>query len=340
MRAALYKGMTTHCDSVLWLCLAAVASAAIDGTVTNRTTGKPQAGATVTLFQITQNGPESLQSVKTDAEGKFRIDQNVQGPRLIETAYDGVTYNHMLPPGAPSSNVALVVYNSSKQPGDAKVSQHMVILEPNGTELSVSEGYIWQNSGKTAFNDPDGGTLHFYAPAAAKGIEVNCTAPQGMPIRRAPQPAGKPNVYKVDFPIKPGESTIELKYTIPFTSPGTFEGKSLYKGGPTSLIAPSGVTIKGEGLESRGQEPRTKATIYQTTLADYKLEIAGSGSLQSAQAADPEQTGPQIQFVLPKIYSKLTWVLSLAFSILTLGFVLLYRSGPVAAPVKGPGKKK
>jgi hypothetical protein len=324
----------------LWLCLAAAASAAIDGTVTNRTTGKPQAGATVTLFKITQNGPESLESVKSDAEGKFHIGQTVQGPRLIETAYDGVTYNHMLPPGAPSSNVALEVYNSSKQPGEAKVSQHMLILEPGGTELSVSEGYIWQNSGKTTFNNPDGGTLRFYAPPQAKGIEVNCTAPQGMPIRRAPQPAGQPNVYMVDFPIKPGESTIELKYTMPFTSPGTFEGKSLYKGGPTSVIAPSGVQIKGEGLESRGQEPRTKATIYQTTAADYKLEIEGTGSLQSAQGADSDQGGPPIQFVLPKIYTKLTWILSLAFGILALGFVLLYRSGPAAAPVKGPGKKK
>jgi hypothetical protein len=324
----------------LCLCLAAAASAAIDGTVTNRTTGKPQPGATVTLFKITQNGPESLESVKTDAEGKFRIDQNVQGPRLIETAYDGVTYNHMLPPGAPASNVALEVYNSSKQPGDAKVSQHMVILEPGGSELSVSEGYIWQNSGKTTFDDPKGGTLHFYAAVDAKSIQVNCTAPQGMPIRRAPQPSGRPNEYMVDFPIKPGESTIELKYTIPFTSPGTFEGKSLYKGGPTSVIAPKGVKIKGEGLELRGEEPRTKATIYQTTAADYKLEIEGSGSLQSAQAADTEQSGPQIQFVLPKIYSKLPWVLSLAFSILALGFVLLYRSGPVTAPVKAPGKKK
>ena len=58
----------------LCLCLAAAASAAIDGTVTNRTTGKPQAGATVTLFKITQNGPESLESVKSDAAGKFHIE--------------------------------------------------------------------------------------------------------------------------------------------------------------------------------------------------------------------------------------------------------------------------
>jgi hypothetical protein len=323
------------------LCLATIASAAVDGTVTNRTTGKPQPGATVTLYKLGENGLESIESVKSDAAGKFRIDQNLQGPRLLQSAYDGVTYNHMLPPNAPTTGVALDVYNSSKQPGGAKVMQHMVLFEPNGNELAVSESYIWLNSGKTTFNDPDGGTLRFYAPVDSKAIQVNCTAPQGMPIRRAPVAAGQPNVFKVDFPIKPGESNITLNYALPYTSPATFEGKVFYKGGgPTSLIAPQGVQLKGEGLEARGQEPRTRASIYQTTAAAFKVEIEGSGSLQRPQPGEQEQAGPQITFVLPKLYSKLPWVLALSFSILALGFVLLYRSGQPAVSVKGPGKKK
>ena len=83
------------------LLYASAASAAVDGVVMNRTTDKPQPGATVTLYKLGQNGLESVESVKSDAAGKFRIDQNLQGPRLVQTAYDGVTYNHMLPPNAP-----------------------------------------------------------------------------------------------------------------------------------------------------------------------------------------------------------------------------------------------
>ena len=312
---------------------------AVDGTVTNRTTGKPQPGATVTLYKLGQNGLESVESVKSDPAGKFRIDQNLQGPRLLQTAYDGVTYNHMLPPGAPTAGVALDVYNSIKQPGSAKVMQHMVLLEPSGSEMAVSESFIWMNTGKTTFNDPQGGTLRFYAPLESKSIQVNATAPQGMPIRRAPEATGEPNVYKIDFPIKPGESNINVNYTLPFTSPGKFEGKIFYKGGPTSLIVPQGVQIKGEGLESRGQEPRTKASIYQTTAATYKLEIEGSGALQRSEAAEPEQSGPQLQFVLPKLYDKLYWILALSFSILLLGFVLLYRAGQAGVPSAPPKKR-
>ena len=314
------------------LCLASLASAAVDGTVTNGTTGKPQPGATVTLYKLSQqSGLESVESVKADAAGKFRIDQNLKGPRLLQSAYDGVTYNHMLPPGAPETGVALEVYNSTKQPGGAKVMQHMLILEPGGSELAVSEGFIWLNTGKTTFQDLDAGTLRFYAPPRAKGIQVNATAPQGMPIRTAPAATGQPDVYKIVFPIKPGETNIQLNYTLPFTSPGTFEGKVFYKGGPTSVIVPQGVSLKGEGLESRGQEPRTKASIYQTTQTAFKVEIEGAGELKRGEPAESEQSGPQIQFVLPKLYDKLYWVLALSFSILLLGFVLLYRAGQTSS---------
>jgi hypothetical protein len=232
------------------------------------------------------------------------------------------------------------VYNSSKQPGSAKVVQHMVLFEPNGNELAVSEMFIWANTGKTTFDDPQAGTLRFYAPPESKGIQVNATAPQGMPIRRAAQPAGEPDIYKVDFPIKPGESNIQINYTLPFTSPATFEGKVFYKGGPTSLMAPQGVQIKGEGLESRGQEPRTKASIYQTTATAYKVEIAGSGVLQRGQAAESGEREPSIQQVMPKIYDRLYWVLALSLTILLLGFTLLYRAGQAVAPARESGKKK
>ena len=101
--------------------LAASAQAAVDGVVTNSSTGKPQAGATVTLFQPTQQGPQFIDSVKTDAQGKFQITKEVPaggaGPLLLQAVYAGVQYNKMLPPGTPTSDVQIPVYESSKRPG-------------------------------------------------------------------------------------------------------------------------------------------------------------------------------------------------------------------------------
>ena len=91
--------------------LASQACAAIDGFVLNGTTGKPQQGSTVTLFQTTQQGPQNLGSVKTDATGKFVFTQDVQagvggGPLLLQAVYDGVQYNKTLPPGVYSTESA------------------------------------------------------------------------------------------------------------------------------------------------------------------------------------------------------------------------------------------
>ena len=335
------------------LAFATCAFAAIDGTVINQTLGKPQAGATVTLYKLGQAGPEQIESVKSGADGKFHITQDAQGPgpRLVQAAYADVTYNHMLPPGSPSDNVTVDVYESSKKPGDAKIEQHAVLFEPVRGQLMVSEWYIFRNTGKVTYNDVDGGTLHFFLPASAGGaVKVNATAPQGMPVPQAAEKTGKPNIYKVVFAIKPGETRFDVTYHVPFNSPGTFQGK-LLESAPTRLVVPNGVTLKGDGIQALGQEPQTKAAIYDVKGPDFKVEIAGNGSMQqadeSAEVSDESGGGATYEQIPPKVYNKLTWILVLAFTILALGFILLFRAQvPATAQAaaqsasKSPAKEK
>ena len=338
------------------LLMAVAARAAVDGVVTNSTTGKPQAGATVTLFQPTSQGPQFIDSVKTDAAGKFAITKEVPaggaGPLLLQAVYSGVQFNKMLPPGTPTSGVEIPVTESSKKPGEAKVDQHMILLEPSadGT-LNVSESYVFKNDGKTTWNDPDNGTLQFALPAAAQGkVEVNALAPGGLPIRKAPDAGPKPNTFKLDFPIKPGESRVDLQWSMPFAVPGVFEYKILTKGGLTRLVAPVGVTFKGDGLQNLGQEPRTQATIFGIKGPDVQVRVEGTGALNDPNAnagggggqstGDGGNGGPALAMNLPKLYGMVSggsdiiaamiavkWVLLSVIGMLAAGFVILYRKG-------------
>lgn len=333
------------------LVFAACAFGAIDGTVVNQTLGKPQAGATVTLYKLGQAGPEQIESVKSGADGKFHISQDATGPgpRLVQAAYGDVTYNHILPPGSPSDNVTVDVYESSKKPGDAKIEQHAVLFEPVRGQLMVSEWYIFSNKGKVTYNDMDGGTLRFFLPPAANGVvKVNATAPQGMPVPQAAEKTSKPNIYKVAFAIKPGETRIDLTYHVQFNVPGTFAGKLLDKA-PTRLVVPNGVTLTGDGIQALGQEPQTKAQIYDVKGPDFKVEIAGAGSLQQSDQASDDSGGGGATFeqIPPRVYGNMKWILVLAFAILTLGFILLYRAQvPATAQTtaqpqsKSPAKEK
>lgn len=306
----------------------ATAFAAVDGTVNNRTTGKPQPGAMVLLFKLGQAGPEMLASAKSDAQGRFSIPRTAEGgPHLIEVAYGGVTYNSMLPPGTPTTNLQVDVFDSSRKPGKARVTQHMVVLEPAGQQLNVSETFFFANDGNLTWHDPANGTLRFLTPAAAKDLKVMALAPQGMPVERAAEPAGPPGVYKLNFAIKPGETRFDATYWVPFTVPGSFSGKLLAQGVRTRLVVPNGVTLSGEGLKPLGQEPSTQAAIYEASEAAYKVEIQGTGSLRAAANEDAGDDGPSIQQILPRVYDRLAWIIVPALVMLALGFVLLYRRG-------------
>jgi hypothetical protein len=234
------------------------------------------------------------------------------------------------------------VYESSKQPGNAKISQHVMLIEPNGSTMGVAESYIFDNDGKTTWNNPETGTLQFTLPAAAGGkVAVNVLAPGGLPIRRAADPAGKPNTFKVDFPIKPGQSEIRMEWQMPFTSPGVFEDAVLAKGAPDlKLLAPVGVTLTGEGITALGKEPTTGATIYNVPGAKFSLNVAGSGTLKTAASDDEDNGSPKVSENMPQLYGltlatgdpiapflAVKWVVISILGMLAIGFALLYRKG-------------
>jgi hypothetical protein len=313
---------------------AATVFAAIDGTVTNETKGKPQPGATITLIKL-GSGMETIASAKSDAEGKFTIAEDLQPgtPYLVQTLYQGVTYNKAIPPGSPATGLSVDVFEATPKSADAKVAQHMVLFEPSGTDISVNETIIYSNTGKTTFDDPVNGTFRFYLPPAANGqVKVQVAGPQGMPISREAVKTKEPNVYTVKYPVKPGETRFDLAYGMPAASPGTFEFKVMHEGDPVRIVAPKGVTLTSDNLKDLGPEPRTQATIYQAIGNDLKFQFTGTGSLRAAAEAaqQSEDAGPSIEDLKPRIYGRVYAVIGLVAFILIIGFVLLYRSQPEA----------
>lgn len=319
----------------LLLALASAALAAVDGTVVNRTTGKPQPGVVVTLYRLGGAGMQPVKTVKTDARGAFRVEHQLEGPHLLQAIYDGVVYNRMLQPGSPSSGLELDVYNASAKPSGAKVAQHMVLLEPLGGVLHVSESVIFNNSGNLTYNDPANGTLRVFLPETVRGApRVTITAPQGMPVERSAVATKTPNVYKIDFPVKPGETRFDLTYVLPMPESKTFRGKVLHDGAAVRLVAPRGVTLKGANVREIGREPTTQAAVYQVDGKDYSVEIEGAGQLGSGGEAEQGGGGRGIQTIPARLYDQVWAILGLAFLILLLGFILLYRRG--SAPGAGP----
>ncbi len=329
------------CVSALLAISTPVLFAAMDGTVVNRTTGKPETGVTVTLVKPGQNGMQTIGTTKTDGAGHFVFekDQPGGGPQLLQADYKGVHYNKLMTPNVPTSNVQLEVYEATKSPAVANIAQRMLLIEPSTSQIAVSETVVVDNKSSTTYNNDTLGGLRFFLPPAANGqSRVNVQGPQGMPLPRAAEKTTEANVYQVNFPVKPGQTQFEVSYNLPAGSPFTFRGRvEGVKGmpsGPLRLIAPPGVTLAGTDLQKVGTEPKTQATIYTVTAAkDFSADITGTGSLRQAsdQAVDTSDEPPVTQG-LPRVYQHLYWLVGLVFSILAVGLVLLYLASPTRLP--------
>jgi len=305
---------------------------AVDGVVVNATTGQPQSGVAINLVQPSQNGMVQLGNTTTDSQGQFKIEKQIPpGPGLLQATYQGTTYNQIITPGMSTTGVQLKIYDSTKKAGIARTMEHLILLEPDADRLRVSETFVLGNDSNLTFNDPAKGSIQFFLPPATNGnAQVIITAPGGMPIPRPALKTPAAGIYKVDYPVKPGETRMDVSYTVPSTT--KFSGKIVASDAATHLVTPGTVTITGDGIELAGREPQTQANIYNLTGLDYNLLIDGIGSLRpddsAGQGAQGDDGGsPQVEIKKPRIYGQLPWVLSLAFAILALGGTMLYRRG-------------
>jgi len=129
---------------------------------------------------------------------------------------------------------------------------------------------------------------------------------------------------------------------MPFTSPGVFEGAVIAKGAPDlKLLAPVGVTLKGDGVTSLGQEPTTGATIYGVAGATYSINVEGTGTLKNEPSENADDNGsPRVSMNMPRLYGltvatgnpvepflAVKWILASVLGMLAVGFALLYRKG-------------
>jgi hypothetical protein len=320
-----------------WLCVCAISAqaAVFDGTVINGTTGKPQPSIGVNLIQPGQNGMQKLGSTTTDAAGKFRFDQETQpGPVLLQVVYKGVDYNHLLTPASPTTGVEVEIYELSSDPASAKVTRDIVLLEPGSQGLAVTETFLYQNATKTTYKNPASGTLQFYLPKAADGkVSVNAYGEQRMPLRQTAEKTRQPDIYKVNFALKPGETRFDVTYVLPDAT--KFAGHSLHPEAPTNIVAPEGVTLTGTGVDAAGQVPNTQATVYTVSSPEYSVTIEGAGSLRNDQSDTGNSGSPSIESKPPRLYDRLYWILALTGMILALGFILLFRAKlPAAEPPK------
>ena len=303
---------------------------AIEGTVINGTTGKPEPSVKISLVQPGAGGMQAIATSTSDASGKFSIDHDLPPPpALLQADYKGVTYTQVQPPGRPTTGIQFQVYESATRPPQGMQMAHLIMIEPSASALEISETFLIRNESTTTFQDSSNGTAQFYPPAAAGDkVQVSVTPPTQMTINRQAVKGVKPGSFKIDYPVRPGETRFDMHYTLPASE--TFSGKVVESERPTTVVTPLSVRLSGDGIKEMGVEQEVQARLYQVTAPSFDVKIEGTGSIRERQgkASPDEDPGqPKTTEILAKIYDKMYWVLGLTFGILALGGTLLFRKG-------------
>jgi len=136
--------------------------AAIEGTIVNGSTGKPEPSVKISLVQPGAGGMQAIASATSDANGKFSIDHELPPPpALLQVDYKGVTYTQVQPPGRPTTGIQFQVFESTTKPPQGMQMAHLIMIEPSPTSLEISETFLIRNESTVTFQDPAKGTALF-----------------------------------------------------------------------------------------------------------------------------------------------------------------------------------
>ena len=262
----------------------------LTGTIHNATTGKPAAGVDVILIQL-QGGMQPVANTKSDAQGHFQFDRPEIGaaPMLLRAVYRGVNYHEAVPPGKNTADVQ--VFEHTDKPATIAVTNHAVIIQPNGAELLVGEEFTIENKSQppVAYFREDG-TFNFSIPDGAQFNQAAAWGSSGMPIVQGTTDKGK-NQLAIAFPFRPGESGVRLSYKMAYAGNRlTLRNVSPYASGRLIIAAPPSVQISGDGLAPAGQDQGFSVYVRESVAANAGVNIAVSGTAPMS-AANPGNGG-------------------------------------------------
>jgi hypothetical protein len=319
-----------------------VAGGTVTGVVRNGTNGTPAANADVLLLAL-QSGMETVANTKTDAQGRYRLENPAIGtqPMLIRVIYRGVNFHQPLPPGQTTADVE--VFQPTTNPKAIQVPSRVVVLQPNGETLLVGEEFTIRNETKppAAYYKPDG-NFEFQLPDGAQLSQVSSWGPSGMPTVQGTMDKGR-NRYAIAFPFRPGESGVRIAYQVPYpASRLSLKTASPYAAARVTLIAPPSVQISSPGFAPAGTEQGMSLYARDSVPANapFEISVSGTAPMPSVQGDQPDavngrETGVPVQS-LPGRMDNLKWVFIGGFGALfALGAIYLWRR-PLAATVPAP----
>lgn len=249
------------------------AAESLTGIVTNGTTNKPGAGVEVTLINLA-GGMEEAGSTKSDSKGRFTLQmKDSGGPHLVRATYQGATYFRMAPPG--TTSVELQIYDAAKKVDGLSYTVDVLRVQTEGDQLKISRTFAVNNDSKPPKTQAGDSTFEFYVPDGAVIDSSMAKAPNGQPVVASIDKKDKGR-YAFSFPLRPGETQLNVAYHLPYSGSMTVDPKAPYPLQHLVVLVPKSMTFE----EQNGAQ-------FQTM---QNGPMAGAATVEVAQQTQPGQS--------------------------------------------------
>jgi hypothetical protein len=278
-------------------------AAAISGTVTNKTIGKPAAGDTVVLVDV-QAGMAEVAHATTNAKGHYSLDKPGSGPYLVRVTHQGASYFIAAPDGGPGD---IPIYDSAAKVDGISIEADVLELETDSGQLKVNERYFVHNTSSPPRTQYSARGLEIVLPADAVVDGAAARRPTGLPTSTQLTPAGAKGHFTFDFPIQPDEgekdTLFQITYHLPYSSGKfTFKPQLSMPADNVAVLMPKSMTFTagaGANFQPVPEDPNIQTYVAKNSTPGEAIEftVSGTGSMpregQGQPAADSgaQETG-------------------------------------------------
>lgn len=271
-------------------------AASISGTVTDRTNGKPSAGDTVTLIRLAQGMQEAAHAT-SDSHGHYTLQiSDSDAMHLVRVTHQGANYFQPVPPG--TSNADVDVFDVAPKVNGVSLEADVLRIETGDGGLHVIESFFIKNDSAPPRTQMSAHPFEFYIPAGAHITGSAALGPGGMPVQSAPVPMGDPGHYTFIFPLRPGETRLQLSYQLPYSGAQNFSPKFTMAADNYAILLPK--SMQFAPASPAAFQPVNEDVNAQTYLAKnvkpgarMEFKISGSGQLPQETDANGQNSGAQ-----------------------------------------------
>jgi hypothetical protein len=286
--------------SLLVLAGALAHAAAVTGTVTNKTTGKPSAGDDVVLVDV-QAGMNEAATAKTDSKGQYSLQVppgGNMGAYLVRVSHQGASYFIAAPQGGTGAD--LTVYDVSPKVDGVAIDADMLLFEGSAGELRVSERFLVRNASsppKAQFSDK---TFEIALPPDAMLDSASATRPGGLGTTTRLTPLPQKGHYTFNVPIQPDqgqkETLFEVQYHISYNGKYSFKPQFQMQADNFVVYVPKSMNFAnatGADFQNVQDDPRVVTNIAKNVRPGQSISFTVSGEGQMPRNQQQPGMSPQ-----------------------------------------------